>query len=232
MNIRHALTSLVIVSLLAGTAAAGTAGTATNTDQNPEVQSPLSLQQEGDGNGTVSLNRSIYQVQQGETAAMNFSLSNLDEMTVQLGGGQADYKLNATVTDGNGDGQVTLLFDTSAAGSGDGSALTTQSDADNLSIENETEMDSLEPGMYGITVYSGTDENVSQIAYGGVNVQGDETTETTDDGMTTEEGNSSNGTTTTEDGTTESTESDGQPGFGIGLALTALAGVALLARRR
>ncbi|SIQ79123.1 PGF-CTERM protein [Haladaptatus litoreus] len=231
MNIRHALTSLVVVSLLAGTAVAGTAGTATNTDQNPAVQSPLSLQQEGDGNGTVSLNRSMYSVQQGETATMNFSLSNLDGMTVQLGGGQADYKLNATVTDGNGDGNVVLLFDTSAAGSGDGSALTTQSDADNLSVKNETEMDSLEPGMYGITVYSGTDENVPKIAYGGVNVQGDETTETTD-GNETEDGDSSGETTTTEDGTTEDTESGGQPGFGIGLALTALAGIALLARRR
>ncbi|GAA0246636.1 PGF-CTERM sorting domain-containing protein [Haladaptatus pallidirubidus] len=47
----------------------------------------------------------------------------------------------------------------------------------------------------------------------------------------TEDGDSS-GETTTENGTTEDTESDGQPGFGIGLALTALAGVALLVRRR
>nr|WP_227774002.1 hypothetical protein [Haladaptatus pallidirubidus] len=56
---------------------------------------------------------------------MNFSLSGLDGTTVQLGGGEADYKLNATVTDGDGDGQVTLLFDTAAAGSSDGATLTT-----------------------------------------------------------------------------------------------------------
>ncbi|WP_328517174.1 DUF7827 domain-containing protein [Haladaptatus caseinilyticus] len=226
MNIRHALTSLVIVSLLAGTAVAGTAGTATNTDQNPAVQSPLFFQQEGDGNGTVSFNHSIYEVQQGETATMNFSLDGLDAMTVRIGGGQADYTLNASVTDGDGDGQVVLQFDTSKAGSGDGSALTARGDDDTVSVTNETNADSLKAFMYGLTVYSGTGENASEIAYGGINVHGDGSSNRT---TTTTEGESSGTTTTT---ATETTGSDGQPGFGIGLAVTALAGVALLARRR
>ncbi len=228
MNLRSALTSLVVVSLLASTAVAGTAGSATSTDQNPAVQSPLLFQQEGDGNGTVTLNHSIYEVNNGETATMNLSLSGLDSMTVQIGGGQADYKLNATVEDGNGDGQVVLLFDTAKAGSGDGSALTTKSDGDTVSVKNETKVDGkLNARMYGLTIYSGTGENVPVIKMGGLDVQGDSTTTQT---TTTEEDSSGETTTTTT--TTESTDSGGQPGFGVGLAVTALAGVALLARRR
>ncbi|WP_227375672.1 DUF7827 domain-containing protein [Haladaptatus halobius] len=157
-------------------------------------------------------------MEQGETATINLSLSGLDGITVLVGGGQAAYELNATVTDGSGDGRVVLLFDTSKAGSGDGAALTTKADADSLTVKNETKLDgSLGTGMYGITVYNGTSENVSAIAHGGLNVQGDGTTD---------------GTTTTTGDTTTMTESDGQPGFGVGLAVAALAGVALLARRR
>ncbi|WP_458206949.1 DUF7827 domain-containing protein [Haladaptatus sp. NG-SE-30] len=231
MNVRQALTSVVVVSLLAGTAIAGSAGSATHTTQNPAVQSPL-LYQQADGNGTVTLNRSIYEVQHGETAVMNLSLTDLDGITFQVGGGQADYKLNATVTDGNGDGQIVLLFDTSKAGSGDGAALTTKADADNLTVKNETKVDSFEPNMYGLTVYAGTSENVSTVALGGLDVQGDETTGGTTTTTTTSDDDSSDETTTTTTGTTESTESDGQPGFGVGVAIAALAGVALLARRR
>ncbi len=197
----------MVVSLFAGTAVAGTAGSATSADQNPAVLPPLLFQQEGDSNATVTFNRSIYEIQRGETATMNVSLSGLDAMTVQIGGGQASYKLDATVTDGNGDGQVVLQFDTSKAGSGDGSALTTQGDADSLSVKNETKVGALEPFMYGLTVYSGTGENVPTIAYGGINVQGDGTaSQTTTTTTTTEQDSSSEGTTTT---ATETTESDG-----------------------
>jgi PGF-CTERM protein len=168
-------------------------------------------------------------MEQGETATINLSLSGLDGITVLVGGGQAAYELNATVTDGSGDGRVVLLFDTSKAGSGDGAALTTKADADSLTVKNGTKLDgSLGTGMYGITVYNGTSENVSAIAHGGLNVQGDGTT----DGTTTTDDGSADETTTTIGDTTTMTERDGQPGFGVGLAVAALTGVALLVRRR
>ncbi|WP_227355457.1 DUF7827 domain-containing protein [Haladaptatus salinisoli] len=221
----------MVVSLLAGTAVAGSAGSAANTAPNPAVQSPLLFQEAGDSNDTVAFNDSIYDVKRGGTAPINLSLSGLDGVTVRIGGGQATCKLNATVTDGNGDGRIVLFFDTSKAGSGDGAALSMKADADSLTVKNETKLDgNLGGGMYGITVYNGTGENVSAIAHGGLNVQGDGTSDGT---TTTDDGSSDETTTTTTPGdATTTTQSDGQPGFGLGVALVALAGVALLARRR
>ncbi len=223
----------MVVSLLAGTAMAGPTGSATDTTRTPAVQSPLVYQQADDTNGTVTFNDSIYDVTRGDTATMNLTLTDLDNITVQVGGGQSDYTLNATVTDGNGDGQVVLLFDTAKAGSGDGTALTTKSDADNLTVTNETTVDGeLPANMYGLTVYAGTGENASAIAHGGLNVQADGTTDARTTTTTTTDDGSGDETTTTTDATTTTTESDGQPGFGVAVAVTALAGVTLLARRR
>ncbi len=61
MNLRTTLTTLLVVSLLAGTATAGSAGHAASTT-NPAVQSPL-LFQSNDANSSVSFNRSIYEVE-------------------------------------------------------------------------------------------------------------------------------------------------------------------------
>ncbi|ODR79225.1 PGF-CTERM sorting domain-containing protein [Haladaptatus sp. W1] len=232
MTLRNALTTLLVVSLLAGPAAAGSAGHAASTT-NPAVQS-LSLFQSNDANGTVSFNRSIYEVEQGETVTMNVTLEDLDAMTVQLGGGAMDYKLNASVTDGNGDGTVVLVFDTAKAGSGDGSALTTTADADELTVKNETTVDGeLPANMYGITVYAGTGDSALTIEYGGLNVKGDATngsrTTATNTSTTYDE---SGMTTTTSNDSTTTTDSSGQPGLGVGVSVVALVAVALLARRQ
>lgn len=233
MTLRNALTTLLVVSLLAGPAAAGSAGHAASTT-NPAAQSP-SLFQSNDANSTVSFNRSIYEVEQGETITMNVTLEDMDAMTVQLGGGAMDYKLNASVTDGDGDGTVVLTFDTAKAGSGDGSALTTKADADELTVKNETTVDGeLPANMYGITVYAGTGDSAPTIEYGGLNVKGDATngsrTTTATDATTTYD--DSNMTTTTSNDSTTTTDSSGQPGFGVGISVVALAAVTLLSRRR
>lgn len=234
MNLRTALTTLLAVSLLAGPAAAAPAGNVANAT-NPTAQSPLFFQS-NDANSTVTFDQSMHEVQQGETVTMNLSLDDLDAMTVQIGGGEMTYKLNATVTDGNGDGTVVLSFDTAKAGSGDGSALTTKGDADELTVKNETKTDGgLAPNMYGITVYAGTGENVPTIGYGGINVEGETTTSGRTTTTTTDDGSSGHMTTTTTSGgetTSETTDGTGQPGFGIGISVVALAAVALLARRR
>ncbi|KZN24444.1 PGF-CTERM sorting domain-containing protein [Haladaptatus sp. R4] len=237
MNLRNALTALVLVSLLAsgsviGPAAATTAGNAMSAD-NPAVQSPDLF--ENDANSTVTFNRSMYEVQKGETVTMSFDLKDADAITVQIGGGAKAYKLNATVTDGNGDGTVVLIFDTSKAGSGDGSALTVNGD-DGLTVKNETKSE-FSPDMYGLTVYAGTGKNVPKIGYGGLEVKGDSTTtrETTSgsDSETTTTNHERTTTTTANDSSTTTTsDSGGQPGFGLGVSVVALAAVALLARRQ
>ncbi len=165
---------------------------------------------------------------------MNLSLEDMDAMTVQLGGGAMDYKLNASVTDGNGDGTVVLVFDTAKAGNGDGSALTTKADADELTVKNETAVDGKLPAnMYGITVYAGTGDSVPKIGYSGLNVQGDESngSRTTTNTTTTDDASGMTTTTTSNESTT-TTDSSGQPGFGVGISVVALAAVALLARRQ
>jgi PGF-CTERM protein len=236
MNLRTTLTTLLVVSLLAGTATAGSAGHVASTT-NPAVQSPL-LFQSNDANSSVSFNRSIYEVEQGETATMNLSLEDMDAMTVQLGGGAMDYKLNASVTDSNGDGTVVLVFDTAKAGSDDGSALTTKADADELTVKNETKVDGeLPANMYGITVYAGIGDSAPTIGYGGLNVQGDEsntsrTATTTDTTTTPDESGEGMTTTTTSNESTTTTDSSGQPGFGVEISVVALAAVALLTRRQ
>ncbi|WP_423745891.1 PGF-CTERM sorting domain-containing protein (plasmid) [Haladaptatus sp. SPP-AMP-3] len=232
MTLRNALTTLLVVSLLAGPAAAGSAGHAASTT-NPAVQSP-SLFQSNDANGTVSFNRSIYEVEQGETVTMNVTLEDVDAVTVQLGGGAMDYKLNASVTDSDGDGTVVLTFDTAKAGSGDGSALTTKAGADELTVKNETTVDGeLPANMYGITVYAGTGDSAPTIEYGGLNVKGDGTSGSrTTAANTPTTYDESNMTTTTSNDSTTTTDSSGQPGFGVGISVVALAAVALLARRR
>ncbi|WP_227356983.1 BGTF surface domain-containing protein [Haladaptatus salinisoli] len=60
-------------------------------------------------------------------------------------------------------------------------------------------------------------------------VVGEQATTTT--ASTTALSSSTTETTDTTTGTTETTSQNGQPGFGLGVALAALAGVALLARR-
>ncbi len=239
MTLRNALTALVIVSLLAGGAVTGAAAATTTgsaaSASNPAVQSSHPFK--NDANSTITSNRSMYEVQKGNTVAMNFSLKDADTVTVQIGGGQKKYKLNATVTDANGDGTVVLLFDTSKAGSGDASALTVKGN-DKLSFTNETKA-KLAPDMYGLTVYAGAHGNAAQLGYGGLQVKG----ETTSTRSTTSDSASTTPTTYDESGMTSTTMDDntsttttsngsGQPGFGLGVSVVAFAAVALLARRQ
>ena len=134
MNARQALTSVLLVTLLAGTAVAVPGGVA-DADSTHAVQSPVLAQDTDSG---ASLEDSIVEVNSGETATVNVSLQGVDEAAVRIGGDSHEYEVNVTATDGNGDGTVSLLFDTSKAGSGDGTAVTTAAEADNLTLTNET----------------------------------------------------------------------------------------------
>ena len=150
MNARTTLVALLFASLVVGSAAAAPVA----VDASPAAQPASTAQQ---ATASVSLNQSMYEVERGETAALAVDLRNVDEATVEIDSSEADYALNATVTDGDGDGTVVLLFDTAEAGSGDGAALATAADGDGLTVNNATELDGeLSTSMFGVTVSAQT----------------------------------------------------------------------------
>ena len=225
MNGRLSRTSALLVTLLVGTALA-VSGSVAAVDSTHDVQSPALAQ---DAETGASLQDSIVNVDRGETATINVSLQATDEVALRIGGDSKNYMVNATATDGNGDGTVSFQFDTSKTGSGDGAAVATAADADNLTVQNETTLDgSLAPGMYGVTLYAYNGSAWNEYDVGGLNVKGESTSSTSTTSSTTTPSTSST-TSTTSDTTTND---DGMPGFGLGVALVALAAAAMLAHRR
>lgn len=142
---------------------------------------------------------------------------------VGVGGPTAGYRANVTVVDNDGDGQVTLTFDTGAAGGGD--AFSVGSD-DTFRVEDATSLE--EPGL-------GETELSLSVSVGGltrgtaalvVREPVDRTTATP----------TATATPTPSDetpaGETPSATPTSSPGFGPVVAAGALAAAALLARRR
>ncbi|MFC7020136.1 MULTISPECIES: BGTF surface domain-containing protein [Haloarcula] len=102
--------------------------------------------------------RSIVRTRQGETARIAISLRSAEAATVSIGGPESGYEINGTVRDGDGDGRVTLVFDTAAAGH-DGTTLSTAGTADTVTVEpgSEVALDTrLEAGDYDLSLARGT----------------------------------------------------------------------------
>lgn len=101
----------------------------------------------------------------GETADITVSLAETDAATVKVGSKQVNYIATVVVEDGNGDGEVVLRYDTSAAGHG--GAFAVADDADAVAVESETEFDDghlLAAGAYDLAVEPGDDGNVSDAS--------------------------------------------------------------------
>ncbi|WP_254280001.1 BGTF surface domain-containing protein [Haloarcula marina] len=111
-----------------------------------------------DDDPTLGFERSVYTARQGETVRMPVTLGDAETATVSIGNPESGYEINATVRDGDGDGTVTVLFDTAAAGRR-GQTLSTVSTADSLVVEpgsevaRDTRLDATE---YDLTLYRGT----------------------------------------------------------------------------
>ena len=93
----------------------------------------------------------------GETADVTLELSDTDTATVTVGSEHVNYVATVVARDGNGDGAVTLRYNTTAAGHG--GAFAAADDADNVTVESETEFDAdhlLAAGDYGLSVAPGT----------------------------------------------------------------------------
>ncbi|MBX0322006.1 hypothetical protein EGH21_03065 [Halomicroarcula sp. F13] len=120
--------------------------------------------------------RSVYRARQGETARLTVVLADAEAATVSIGGRESGYEINATVRDGDGDGTVTLLFDTAAAGH-DGPTLGTAADADSVAVEpgSEVALDTrLDATDYDLTLYRGAGVSDDVADIGTLSVQAGE----------------------------------------------------------
>lgn len=204
-----AVVALVLVALAVALPAAAATDGATNA------------QAQANATPNGSFDSPIYEVDRGDVAAIDVSFNHTDTATVVIGGQEKAYTLEANVTDGNGDGMVQLQFDTAAPGSDD--ALGTFRDGDSVTVVNRTGSDGEFAGSYGLTLaFNGTRLDAAAMA-----VVEEETTTSTTTATT-----STTTSTTASMDPTETTTSDGQPGFGAALALVAVAAAAGLAARR
>lgn len=102
------------------------------------------------------------EVTAGETVDITVALSKTDAAVVTIGSEQVNYIATVVTRDGNGDGTVTLRYNTSNAGHG--GAFSVADDADNATVESETDFDAndlLDAGAYDLSVAPGSDESTN-----------------------------------------------------------------------
>lgn len=204
-----------------------------------EQNSHLNAQEEGDAD--AEFGTAVVEVHQNDTATIPITLDGTDEATVEIGSEAVNFVLVATVTDGDGDGAVTLRFDTSKAETDQTSLWTDDSENadDSVTVQSKMAPDTppLSIGSYALSLYLGNStEDDSEVDVGTMLILEPETTteetttatsETTDKPMTTTD-------VVTEPKPTETTDDarGDVPGFGPVLVLVALAVTAMLVARR
>jgi len=116
------------------------------TDTVPETATP---KQTDDGENTVT-------VSQGDTAEIPVSMTDGGTKTLSVGSEATNYRINATVSDDDSDGEVLVLFDTAVAGT-EGATLRVADDGDSLTVtESESDLPStLDPAAYPYRVFDG-----------------------------------------------------------------------------
>ncbi len=100
----------------------------------------------------------VFSVTRGGTVRMPIGVSPNGTATLSVGGENMTYSLDAAVEDGDGDGRVTLLFDTGEVGL-DRKPITVADDADAASVRHESGPSSgenvLDAGEYPLLQYRG-----------------------------------------------------------------------------
>jgi PGF-CTERM protein len=230
-------TVLLVAALAAGGVAAG-AGTA---DAGDAAATPTASD-----DGTASIGAYTYDVTIGETVAIEVELANTSTAALQFGDATTDYTANVTVTDGDGDGTVTVLFDTAATGTEE-SAFAVESDADGLTVDDETTLaETVGVQNLPVTAFVDGEETDGATILLREEIERGTDTATGDAGDTDDEATPS-ATATAADDESEATDEataastdepadedsteQSSPGFGLVAALLALAGAALVARR-
>lgn len=173
---------------------------------------------------------------QNDTVSIPVSLDGTDTATVRIGGEQVNYYLDVWVVDRDGDGAVTLQFDTATAGTDAPSVQTNDSESFAVVRSEFSPSDGVPPlavGSYPLSLYLGNSTaDDSELAVGTMTLRepDPETTETSGEAAETTTGPAE---TTEKPMRSTTTSGTGDvPGFGPVLALVALAAAALLAGRR
>lgn len=115
--------------------------------------------------------RAIVEVDQGKIARIPVGLGDAEAATLVVGGPQVNFVANVTVRDGDGDGRVTVLFDTTAAGHDERTAEAADpDDVASVPVGGETRLDpgqwSLGAGDYPMSLYRGIDATGERVDVG------------------------------------------------------------------
>lgn len=169
----------------------------------------------------VIFDKQAISVTRGEVAAISLAFERADTATVVLGGEEVNYKLVATVEDGDGDGEAVLYFDSSLAGR-DGRTVSV-SGGDSVTVHEEWSLPAmLDAGTYDLSLYAGNGTDGKPTTIGSLILteaggESDDDDSDADGGDGSADGNAdSNEATTTERPGTES----GLSGLPTGLALS------------
>ena len=136
----------------------------------------------------VAFGESVFVAEGGGVAAIPVAFEgDADEAVVVIGNEtDANYELEAVVTDGDGDGEAVVYVDTAIAGRG-GEPLSA-SGGDSVAVRSETSLDSpLDPANYGVSLYAGGERSGSPSDVGSLVLQSASTrtaTATADDAAT------------------------------------------------
>jgi hypothetical protein len=120
----------------------------------------------------VAFGEHVFVVEGGGVAAIPVSFEgDADEAVVVIGNEtEANYELEAVVTDGDGDGAAVVYVDTAIAGRG-GEPLST-SGGDSVAVRSETSLDSpLDPANYDVSLYAGGERSGSPSDVGSLVLQ-------------------------------------------------------------
>ena len=136
----------------------------------------------------VAFGESVFVAEGGGVAAIPVAFEgDADEAVVVIGNEtDANYELEAAVTDGDGDGAAVVYVDTAIAGRG-GEPLSA-SGGDSVTVRSETSLDSpLDPANYDVSLYAGGERSGSPSDIGSLVIQSVSTqtaTATPDDAST------------------------------------------------
>ncbi|WP_327051703.1 DUF7827 domain-containing protein [Halomicrococcus gelatinilyticus] len=121
--------------------------------------------------GTVTYDKEYYTVNRGDIAAFTLDIENSDHAEFEIGDRNEDFfQANATVTDDDEDGQVTVYFNTFATNKNDEDYLTVDEDSSiEYDADNDAENSLSEPlatsGGYEVRSYVGSNaEDAEELA--------------------------------------------------------------------
>ncbi|WP_267641520.1 DUF7827 domain-containing protein [Haloarchaeobius amylolyticus] len=179
----------------------------------------------------ASFDSDTYETTIDEEVTLTLSLTDAENATVTLGSEDAGYQMNVTVHDNDTDGQVQLTIYTQRLGiRAPAKSVAVAGNDTIVSAGGDTLGAAIDPGSYGLSLaVNGTETDTATL-------QVDEPATTTQPPTTTTQPPTTTAppTTTTTAGGGGDGDGDegGIPGFGIGVAVVALASVALLAHRQ